>query len=381
MQMKFINKRHFIVLVAVFSMASLTGCKEAPQPEEAEGIPVAAVETARETEPEPTQELETEGKQETEIRESLSANGVEVPVQVTLEEQPDQMLKAKISYQDMDTEKLLKILFPSNTQETLHYLPMETNGSGDAGDSYLKEYPPETGTWEVLDDSTGKALEGLTITREGIISYINYGLNDKHPIRTQVSSKEFGETDAPNTSLSLQDALDQLQLFLASMDAPEVQVLSCKAYQDDYEKGYYQIEFMPKFHSFDFSENLPTMSGSSLINLFGRAVIAEEGVMEVTGNFLFACTEEQEIGILTARETLGKLKEHMELGRIVLPEGSAISGMKLKYLTSSDGMGLQAFPAWVLQISNQKLEGTEEDYLMVHEIGLMAENGEIAYMY
>ena len=34
--MKFINKRHFIVLVAVFSMASLTGCKEAPQPEEAE---------------------------------------------------------------------------------------------------------------------------------------------------------------------------------------------------------------------------------------------------------------------------------------------------------------------------------------------------------
>ena len=81
--MKFINKRHFIVLVAVFSMASLTGCKEAPQPEEAEGIPVAAVETARETEPEPTQELETEGKQETEIRESLSANGVEVPVQVT----------------------------------------------------------------------------------------------------------------------------------------------------------------------------------------------------------------------------------------------------------------------------------------------------------
>ena len=55
--------------------------------------------------------------------------------------------------------------------------------------------------------------------------------------------------------------------------------------------------------------------------------------------------------------------------------------MKLKYLTSSDGMGLQAFPAWVLQISNQKLEGTEEDYLMVHEIGLMAENGEMAYMY
>ena len=81
-----------------------------------------------------------------------------MPVQVTLEEQPDQMLKAKISYQDMDTEKLLKILFPSNTQETLHYLPMETNGSGDAGDSYLKEYPPETGTWEVLDDSTGESF-------------------------------------------------------------------------------------------------------------------------------------------------------------------------------------------------------------------------------
>ena len=145
-------------------------------------------------------------------------------------------------------------------------------------------------------------MEGLTITREGIISYINYGLNDKHPIRTQVSSKEFGETDAPNTSLSLQDALDQLQLFLASMDAPEVQVLSCKAYQDDYEKGYYQIEFMPKFHSFDFSENLPTMSGSSLINLFGRAVIAEEGVMEVTGELsvcLYRGTRKS--GYLTAR--------------------------------------------------------------------------------
>lgn len=259
---------------------------------------------------------------------------------------------------------------------------IEKEESVEPVDSHFLLNGEHVGTWTLMDENNRKEIAELSIDENGILAYINLELNEKYPNNTSISVEPLGETDAPNTALTREEAINKLLDIINKMEGPEIEVINCLAYQDTKGKGYYELSFVPIFQGIALTNDLPTFSNNSIATIFGRAVITEDGLMELIGNFMIKYKDIKNTGnILTEEEIIEVLTSYINNGKIITTSEVPVCQIKFEYLTKYMKGEITVIPIWRLYFDEEKLGNIDTTEFLAGGIGIDANNGELEFAY
>ena len=375
--------------LAVGMILSITGCEKSPEVEIKEGVTFASSMTERRgTEAEKVQMADeiVLNAIETEIVSEISSLKINAQINNIPEKAFTGVVKPKL----INVEKIYDILYGeviadsinSNEMDEIETANNETKETAEAVESHSWLEYEQVGTWSLMNENNQTEIAQISIDENGILAYINFELNEKYPNNTSISVTTLGEVDAPNTTLTREEAMSNLINLINKMDGPEIEVLNCLAYQDTNGKGYYELSFVPVFQEIALTNNLPTLSNNPIVTIFGRAIITEEGVMELVGNFMIEYEEiENTEKIITNESIVDVLTTYISTGRINTTSKVQINQIVFEYLPKYIDGKINIIPIWHLYFDEESADDVDTAEFSVRGIGIAANDGELQFAY
>ncbi len=293
-----------------------------------------------------------------------------------------------IEYKTINIDNVYRILFGDTYNNQINDISEKDSSDYEKGEnaetveSHFSSDVEQVGTWTLMDKNNWKEIAELSIDKNGTLAYINLELNEKYPNNTSISVEPLGETDAPDTVLTRKEATNKLLDIIKKMEGPEIEVINCLAYQDANGKGYYQLSFVPMFQGIALTNDLPAFSNNSISTIFGRAIITEDGLMELIGNFMIEYRGVKSAGkILTDDEIVEALTAYINNGRIITTPEVPVYQIKFEYLTKFIEGEINVIPVWHLYFDEEKTGNVDITEFLAGGIGIAANDGELEFAY
>lgn len=387
------RKRFLVGFVLVGVILTIAGCEKNPEIRNRDGIAFATSGDSVENdfsikENNNTQKLESMPTNiENEIITDIST--MKIAAQINNLPIEGEVFMGEVEYKKIDIRKLRDVFLNDELNNRLNSKSINEDDENrsktmddiDNVESRQILDNENTGTWTLLENSTQKEIAQLSIDGVGTLSYINLELDKKYPNNTSVSIESLGEIDAPDTILTRVDAMNELLEIVNKIDGPEIEILNCLAYQDANGKGYYQLNFVPVFQGVALTNSLPCFSNSNIIQLFGRAIITEDGLMEITGNFMIEYKEKKIDKIFTVEEIIKIVTRYMKNGKIITTPEIPVYKIQYEYLPKYFENRLEIVPIWHFYFDESKIANIDATEFVVHGIGIGASDGELEFAY
>lgn len=391
------NKSYGILLIALLFLMS--GCEKAPESSTKDGVSFAQKAEVNETsngKPENSdisreETASFEGDIPSSLNETIKSDLSTMRIDASVENIPSdhQAYSGTMEIKEFDIDKLQEVLLGNaSDKEAVVNQAESEDGSESEPDGTAESKPDgtsegiQTGTWDFVSGEESDVTAQLTITPQGLILFINLELDRKYPNNTTASVEPLGEIDAPNTTLTRKEALEQLENVLHELGAPEMKISDCSAYQTSDGKGYYQMQFVPVFHETVLTSGLPTFSDSNIYEIFGRAILTEDGFMELTGNFMLDIHETDSKEMLSLGEIKKIIKDRLDNGRMIVSPDVPVKRIAFEYLSKYEGEKLQIVPIWHFYSDTSKLADMDTTELPgVTAFGINAVSGDIEFAY
>lgn len=388
----------------------LSGCGKSPEVSVREGITFAdSVVSDREYESEmmdddemdPNEVIKKDGiasSMETEIRSEIST--LKINAQINHLSAGSKAFTGTVKLHSINVDHMLELFFGDSShaqridreiyeQDESANENVNSTETGETAESVDYHFLPDNesvGLWVLMNEDHSKETARFSIDHKGSLSYINLELEEAYPSKypgntpsnTTMREEPPVETDAPSTSLTREDAIRQLQNIINRMEGPEIEVVRCLAFQDINGKGYYQLEFVPIFQGVPLSNDIPSMMDT----IFGRAVMTEEGLMELVGNFMIKYEDLRESGeLLTDDEIVEALTAYINNGRIIATPDVPVCKINLEYITKYDEEEIRVIPVWRLYFDEEKVGNIDVTEYSTGGIGINAIDGTLEFTY
>ncbi len=327
----------------------MTGCVAAP-----EKITVDGVDKAINQSEEAVQDL----KNEKNVAAVLSALPDEINTTIQ-GENTSLLIAANVTPPEVDTiysailqpitydeKKLVGFCFGKQAKDAVRDGSQEAYGS-------VQYYIPDAET-EIHNIS-------LDLYNNGEIFYYNGALNDQY-------SKEVmaQQENAPNCTLSAADAIQIAKDYLLGLEIPAIDITQVlpEVSNSGTGKGFYSITFTVNYFDIPFYYRGVTVGMNPP---GGSIVVAEEGIITLSGDFMFEAFNATPVDqILSLEDILSLIPEMMDT-RIKTQSDTPVESISLRYIIKADeNNNPMLVPIWLFDIDQEAAKavlGNQDEYV------------------
>lgn len=336
-----------LMIIIIMLMA---GCVPAP-----ETISVDGVEKAINQSEEAVLELKDENNVETVL--STLPNDINTTIQgenttllIAAKVQPpkaDTIYTAILQPITYDEKKLADFCFAEQAKDAIRDGSQEEYGS-------VQYYIPDAET-EIHNIS-------LDLYNNGEIFYNNGTLNAQY-------SKEVkaDQENAPNCSLSAEDAKQIAKDYLRGLGIPAIDITQVIAEVADSGagKGFYSITFTVNYFDIPFYYKGVT---TGMNPPHGSIVVAEEGIVTLSGDFMFEALNTTPVDQILSLEDILSLIPDMMDTRIKTQGDTPVESISLRYIIKADENNYpKLVPIWLFDIDQEAAKiaiDNQDEYLI-----------------
>lgn len=327
----------------------LTGCVAAP-----EKITVDGVDKAINQSEEAVLELKDENNVETVLSTlpdeiSATIQGENTTLVIAAKVQPTQVetvYTAILQPMAYDEKKLVEFCFAAQAKDAVRDGSEEKYGS-------VQYYIPDAVT-EIHNIS-------LDLYNNGEIFYNNGTLNAQYSKEVKAEQE-----NAPNCSLSAEDAKQIAKDYLQGLGIPAIDIRRVIAEVADAGagKGFYSITFTVNYFKIPFFYNGVT---GGMDPPGGSIVVAEEGIITLSGNFMFEALNATLVDQLLSLEDILSLIPDMMDTRIKTQSDTPVESISLRYIIKADENNYpKLVPVWLFDIDQEAAKvaiGDQDEYV------------------
>lgn len=340
-------KRLFYVSVALALL--LAGCVAAP-----EKITVDGVDKAINQNEEAVAELKDEKNVEpvlsvipSEINTTIQ--GENTTLVITAKVQPPQVdtiytaILQPITY---DEKKLVDFCFAAQAKDAVRDGSQEEYGN-------VQYYIPDVET-EIRNIS-------LDLYDNGEIFYNNGTLNAQYSKEVKAEQE-----NAPNCSLSAEDAKQIAKNYLRELGIPAIDITQviAKVADSGVGKGFYSITFTVNYFDIPFYYKGVT---TGMNPPHGSIVVAEEGIITLSGDFMFEALNATPVDQILSLEDILSLIPDMMDTRIKTQSDTPVESISLRYIIKADENNYpKLVPVWLFDIDQEAAKvaiGDQDEYV------------------
>lgn len=336
-----------LMIIIIFMMV---GCVAAP-----EKITVDGVEKAINQSEEAVVELNDEKNVETVLSTlpddiNATIQGKSTTLVIAAKVQPPQVdtiytaILQPITY---DEKKLVDFCFAEQASNAVRDGSQEEYGS-------VQYYIPDAET-EIHNIS-------LDLYNNGEIFYNNGTLNAQYSNEVKAEQE-----NAPNCSLSVEDAKQIAKDYLQGLGIPAIDITQviAKVTDSGAGKGFYSITFTVNY--FDIPFYYIGVTGG-MDPPGGSIVVAEEGIVTLSGNFMFEALNATPVDqILSLQDILSLIPDMMDT-RIKTQSDTPVMTISLRYIIEADENNYpKLVPVWLFDIDQEAAQATigdQDEYII-----------------
>lgn len=246
-----------------------------------------------------------------------------------------------------DEEKLIDFCFAEQATNAVRDGSQQEQGSVEY---YISE-----------DETTGQ-IAALDLYSNGELFYYSDTLD------AQYSSEDKAQQEnAPNCSLSKEDAILFAKNYLAGFGIDSIDITKATAYVADHGagKGFYSLDFTVNYFGIPFVAR-GTTAGMNPPQ--GTMFVADEGVITLSGNFMFEAVNSIPIDQILSLDDILSLIPNMMDTRIETQSDTPVEEISLRYIVKADENNHpELVPVWLFDIDQETAKaviGNQDEYLI-----------------
>lgn len=246
-----------------------------------------------------------------------------------------------------DEKKLVDFCFAAQTKDAVRDGSQEEYGS-------VQYYIPDTET-EIHNIS-------LDLYNNGEIFYNNGTLNAQYSNEVKAEQE-----NAPNCSLSAEDAKQVAKDYLQGLGIPAIDISQVIAEVADSGagKGFYSITFTVNYFKIPFFYKGVT---GGMDPPRGSIVVAEEGIVTLSGDFMFEALNATPVDQILSLEDILSLIPAMMDTRIKTQSDTPVESISLRYIIKADEHNYpKLVPVWLFDIDQEAAKtaiGNQDEYVI-----------------
>ena len=246
-----------------------------------------------------------------------------------------------------DEKKLVDFCFAEQANNVVRDGSQEEYGS-------VQYFIPDTET-EIHNIS-------LDLYNNGEIFYNNGTLNAQYSNEVKAEQE-----NAPNCSLSAEDAKQIARDYLQGLGIPAIDIRRVIAEVADAGagKGFYSITFTVNYFKIPFFYNGVT---GGMDPPHGSIVVAEEGIVTLSGDFMFEALNATPVDQILSLEDILSLIPDMMDTRIKTQSDTPIESISLRYIIKADENNYpKLVPVWLFDIDQEAAQaaiGDQNEYII-----------------
>lgn len=245
-----------------------------------------------------------------------------------------------------DEKKLVDFCFAEQAKDTIRDGSQEAYGSVQ---------------YNTIDGETGRHIISLDLYNNGEIFYNNGTLNAQYSKEVKAEQE-----NAPNCSLSAEDAKQIAKDYLQGLGIPAIDITQVIAEIADSGtgKGFYSITFTVNYFKIPFFYNGVT---GGMDPPGGSIVVAEEGIVTLSGDFMFEALNATPVDQILSLEDILSLIPDMMDTRIKTQSDTPIESISLRYIIKADeNNNPMLVPVWLFDIDQEAAKavlGNQDEYV------------------
>lgn len=336
-----------LMIIIIMLMA---GCVAAP-----EKITVDGVDKAINQSEEAVLELKDENNVETVLATlpdeiNATIQGENTTLVIAAKVQPpevDTIYTAILQPITYDEKKLVEFCFAEQAKDTIRDGSQEEYGS-------VQYY--------TTDDANGRHIISLDLYNNGEIFYNNAALDDQYSNEVKAEQE-----NAPNCTLSAEDAKQIAKDYLQWLGIPAIDITQVIAEIADSGtgKGFYSITFTVNYFKIPFFYNGVT---GGMDPPGGSIVVAEEGIVTLSGDFMFEALNATPVDQILSLEDILSLIPAMMDTRIKTQSDTPVESISLRYIIEADENNYpKLVPVWLFDIDQEAAQaaiGDQNEYII-----------------
>lgn len=336
-----------LMIIIIMLMA---GCVAAP-----EKITVDGVDKAINQSEEAVLELKDENNVETVLATlpdeiNATIQGENTTLVIAAKVQPpevDTIYTAILQPITYDEKKLVEFCFAEQAKDTIRDGSQEEYGS-------VQYY--------TTDDANGRHIISLDLYNNGEIFYNNAALDDQYSNEVKAEQE-----NAPNCTLSAEDAKQIAKDYLQGLGIPAIDITQVIAEIADSGtgKGFYSITFTVNYFKIPFFYNGVT---GGMDPPGGSIVVAEEGIVTLSGDFMFEALNATPVDQILSLEDILSLIPAMMDTRIKTQSDTPVESISLRYIIEADENNYpKLVPVWLFDIDQEAAQaaiGDQNEYII-----------------
>jgi len=246
-----------------------------------------------------------------------------------------------------DEEKLINFCFAEQAPNAIRDGSQQDQGSVE---------------YYIWEDETAGQIAALDLYSNGELFYYS------DTLAAQYSSEDKAQQEnAPNCSLSKEDAILFAKNYLAGLGIDSIDITKATAYVADHGagKGFYSLRFHRKLFRIPFVAR-GTTAGMNPPQ--GTMFVAEEGVITLSGNFMFEAVNSTPIDQILSLEDILSLIPNMMDTRIKTQSDTPVEEISLRYIVkANENDDPKLVPVWFFDIDQEAAKaviGDQDEYLI-----------------
>lgn len=215
--------------------------------------------------------------------------------------------------------------------------------------------------YNTIDGETGRHIISLDLSSNGEFFYNNGQLNSQYSYEVKAEQE-----NAPNCSLSAEDAKQIAKDYLRELGIPAIDITQVIAEVADSGagKGFYSIVFTVNYFDIPFYYKGVT---TGMNPPHGSIVVAEEGIITLSGDFMFEALNSTPADQILSLENILSLIPDMMDTRIKTQSDTPVESISLRYIIKADENNYpKLVPVWLFDIDQEAAKavlGNQDEYV------------------